>query len=626
MAALDKNIPNSNEDPTNCHSWLENVIFVGKTTLGTGIFGLLIIYLALPKPYLASQFATLSLARGLPGQSQSEVKKEKQGSRLEDVRQQSTIGTAVETEASGSLLIPEEVRRTSSSAVSIQRRESNEPESSTSSWQDPRPFPLGKIKEQEIAPQVQEMTTRVAGSSTGNTTSFGERKEMTTGKNRLIHRPVQPPATARSPRGQALQSSLSDPETFNQSESQSSRRRCSPCSENIFSCCQTTFNSLRRPQTLSISGPAPTVSAQRIAPLRSARTTQSSTLEWDDRLTDDLVQEYFSKPTQDERERFYDECEKKTNPSKMIRVHDSIDHQDTYQLQRANSIALARAAAIDQHINNSNSHLLNDTIPAEGFPEATSREYRAPNYHENLPWQLRLVPNDASQIQPTDIDSYFNMRSHTADITMDQATSQRKQVEKCPQHLRRSQERGRKRLLEVAIKNGNIRTLPVGRDENQNVNNIVAILRHTPQCKFSADKNIATLVERAYQILGWDWPNLENTPISSSLPPNLFSIGQNNVAMGTGNPAGIDWVSTTIGGKKRKTWSLKVMTASIEYEGGKVAEMILVSPDHLHVDKHYEAYDDDGNYLGKMDKDTMLLYAESIPYEDRIALPKKDVK
>lgn len=42
--------------------------------------------------------------------------------------------------------------------------------------------------------------------------------------------------------------------------------------------------------------------------------------------------------------------------------------------------------------------------------------------------------------------------------------------------------------------------------------------------------------------------------------------------------------------------------------------MLLVSQDLLHVDKHYETYDEDGVYLGKMDKDTMLLYEESRPF------------
>ena len=54
--------------------------------------------------------------------------------------------------------------------------------------------------------------------------------------------------------------------------------------------------------------------------------------------------------------------------------------------------------------------------------------------------------------------------------------------------------------------------------------------------------------------------------------------------------------------------------------------MILVSQDHLHVDKHWETYDVQGNYLGIMDKDTMLLYAEALPYEDRVAVREKDVK
>ncbi len=53
-------------------SWLQDVILVGKTVGG---FGLLLLYLAIPKPYLASQFATLSLTRGLSGKSPSEVEK-----------------------------------------------------------------------------------------------------------------------------------------------------------------------------------------------------------------------------------------------------------------------------------------------------------------------------------------------------------------------------------------------------------------------------------------------------------------------------------------------------------------------------------------------------------------------
>ena len=465
---------------TTSHSWLQNVILVGKTTGG---FALLIMYLAIPKPYPASQFATLSLARGLPGQSPSEVEKEKQDARLEDARQESTIGTAVESEASGSIPLPEEVRRTSSSAVSIERRESHVPERSTSSWEDPRPFPLEQIKEQEVAtnaPLVQEMTTGVASSSTPNLPSLAERNQTRAGKSHLIHRTPLSPLTTSSPRGPALQSNVSDPGNLNLSQSQSSRRRrCSPCSESLLSCCQASFNSLRRRPTLALSSPPPAVPAQRMSPLRGVSTdqvsTQSSLLEWDDRLTDDLVEEYFSKPTDNEKVQFFDECLAKTNEAKMNRFYNSVERQEEYQLQRANSLALARAAEIDLHIHNSNSSLLKDTTPTGGFSETSSRDYRAPNYQENIPWQLRLVPKDGTRIQPTDIDAYPRMRSHEGDITINQVTSQRRQVEQCPTHLRLAQEKGRKRLLEAAIKNGHIRTLPMGRDDNQTVQNIVAI-------------------------------------------------------------------------------------------------------------------------------------------------------
>lgn len=91
----------------------------------------------------------------------------------------------------------------------------------------------------------------------------------------------------------------------------------------------------------------------------------------------------------------------------------------------------------------------------------------------------------------------------------------------------------------------------------------------------------------------------------------------------TGNPSDIKWVSITTSGK-RQTWPLRILRESIEYEGGKVKKMLLVSRDYSHVDGHYQVFDHRGNYLGKLDKDTMLLYAESIPHEDRVALHKQD--
>lgn len=592
---------------------------------------MLIIYLAIPKPYLTSQFATLSLTRGLPGQSQSEVEKEKQGGRLEDVRQESTIGTTVESEASGSLLIPEEVRRTSSSEVSIERRESNEPESRTSSWQDPRPLQLERIKEQEIttsAPQVQEMTTGVVGSPTPNLPSLADRNKTKAWKSHLVHTPFLSPSNASSPRGLVLQRNVSDPGSLNPSQSKSSRSRCSPCSDGMFSCCHASFNSLRRPPTLAISGPPPTVRAERLAPVRSAPTNQVSIeREWDDRLTDDLVQEYFSRPTATERQRFYDECHAKTNEPKMTRFDKSIDRQEAHQRRRADSIALARAAEIDRYINNNN-RLLNDTIPVKGSPESssTSRDYRSPNYQQNVPWQLRLVPKDVTKIKPTDLNCYGQMRAHTGDITMNKVASQQNQFDRCPERSKQAQKSGKEELLKAAIAYGTLRTLPAnfdGRHNEQNLANILAILQYEPKCTFSAYKEVAALVEQAYQRLHWAWPTLEKSCISSSLPQQLFSIGHDNINKVAVNHADIRWVSTN---KSGRMWHLKVHKESIVYKGGKVIYMFLLNQDDSHPDRHIETYNSKGVYIGIMDRKTLLIKAESLPFGERVARPEKDVK
>lgn len=92
---------------------------------------MLVIYLSIPKPHLASQFATLLIRSSTASaQFQSDVKKQKEGSTLEDMRQESTIGTALETEASGSGVSGSdvsEIRRTTSSAVSIEPKTSGLP-------------------------------------------------------------------------------------------------------------------------------------------------------------------------------------------------------------------------------------------------------------------------------------------------------------------------------------------------------------------------------------------------------------------------------------------------------------------------------------------------------------------
>ena len=69
------------------------------------------------------------------------------------IGRRASIGTAVETQASGSKLIPGEVRRMSSEAENS--------EIGTGLWQESRPLQLEKIVTDD--PQVPEMTIEVAG-------------------------------------------------------------------------------------------------------------------------------------------------------------------------------------------------------------------------------------------------------------------------------------------------------------------------------------------------------------------------------------------------------------------------------------------------------------------------------
>ena len=46
---------------------VNTLVFLGKTTAGGGAFALFVVYLLIPKPHLAPQFATLSLLRPYPG-------------------------------------------------------------------------------------------------------------------------------------------------------------------------------------------------------------------------------------------------------------------------------------------------------------------------------------------------------------------------------------------------------------------------------------------------------------------------------------------------------------------------------------------------------------------------------
>lgn len=149
-------------------------------------------------------------------------------------------------------------------------------------------------------------------------------------------------------------------------------------------------------------------------------------------------------------------------------------------------------------------------------------------------------------------------------------------------------------------------------------------MRHQPNCTFSAHKEVVLLMEGAYQQLGLPWPSVADSPISSSLPKNIFSIGTDNVNKATENRPDIQWLGTN--NRTGQTWPLKPLKESIVMEKGKVVDKILVNADKSHVIRHYEVYNHTGEYLGIMDNRTQLLNAESIPFSDRIAKAANDVK
>ena len=177
------------------------------------------------------------------------------------------------------------------------------------------------------------------------------------------------------------------------------------------------------------------------------------------------------------------------------------------------------------------------------------------------------------------------------------------------------QYQGKTRLIEVALKCGHLCFLPATLDkydDERGIRNIMAILSAEVNPKFNSHIKVADLVRGAYRRLDKRWPSLENTPLSSFLPRNIFSIGKNNVNHNAIDPPNIRWVSIKPTGKK---WPLKVIKQSIKSPNNKPYGFILVNQDMSYPDNHFEAYNNDGVYLGKMDKDTMLLYAQAIPYK-----------
>ena len=254
--------------------------------------------------------------------------------------------------------------------------------------------------------------------------------------------------------------------------------------------------------------------------------------------------------------------------------------------------------------------------------EETGANYRDKNYEEDIPWQQRLVVIDSTKIESTNVEDLATMASHTGNITLETVASVKKELAAFPQSTRDALKEGRTRVVEVARKKDHLRVLPVifGKHGNhaQNVNNIVTLLNSGEDCIFSANKEVVSLVKEAYGIAGKDWPSLRDTPITNSLQKNLFSIGKDNVGHSAINPKDISWVGKSTRNRSIKR-DLKVIRESIERRGNRKYGMIFVDLDDTHDNMHYEAYNEAGTYLGIMDRNTMLLYADSRPYPYRYA-------
>ena len=634
--------------------WLNTITFLGKTVIEAGVFGLCIIYLLRPKPYLRSQFATLSIrSEAVPAQWDAAAEKQKESSTLDNVRQQSRIGTELQPETSESRSRLEEFRRTTSSAVSIEPRESGAPflrsessEMASSSWEEPRlqdPQQLRTIEEQKIAvdaPEIQEMTTGFSNKS--NVSRFAENRRESLRQRRIPQVPLGNTTPRQSNQVQALQSGTPRPSSSSQSQSETPKRRCSPCTDSVISCFQTTCNPLisraqGHARTLYQSGPPSSPRAQTMVPFRSASTGEASTeniqFPWDSRPTMEIVEEYFTQPDDAAKEAYFNAYTEKLNPEKGERVYTLIDdkekgieRQEKNRYQRENMAALARANEIDPYLQGYKCSLASDTPPEGGFSKSSSRDFRSTKYQENLPWQLRLKPNNESGIKPADMNDYRNTMAHSGPIAMATFESQQKELDRCTSRSKEAQEIGRERAVEVALKCGHLRVLPAtfqSHNHQGDVKNVIIILENQPNCVFSADKDTVLIVKDAFQQLGRPWPGLEDSPISSSLPKHIFSIGEDNVHKDARSHRDLNWVGTNK--NTNKTWPLKVLKSSIEYEQGTPIDMLFVNQDLSHIEKHYEVYDSDGFYLGKMNRNTMLLDAESVPFEDRTAMPKKDV-
>ena len=187
---------------------------------------------------------------------QLDIEKQKEGSPLEDTRQQSTIGTALQSEASGSGILEsnqKEARRTKSSAVSISPRESGLPflksgnsEINSTLVEEPQFSNLEKIEEKETImdpPPIQQMNLGSTGISSANAAQRIGRTE--TARQRQTVRGNKESARSQALRTSSMQGGSAEFGGFNQPDPETPKRRCSPCSDSILSCCTSVTKNYR---------------------------------------------------------------------------------------------------------------------------------------------------------------------------------------------------------------------------------------------------------------------------------------------------------------------------------------------------------------------------------------------
>ena len=283
---------------SDCKYTYNSFVLLGKTMVGAGAFALFVVYLLIPKLHLAPQFATLSIRSGpTSAQLEPEVATKKQEFPPDFTREESTIGTALEAAGSGSGVVTpnvlkgsqteDDVRRTTSSAVSIGPRKSVTESTLGEELLPQESGQLGVVLEQKAATGASEVQEMGRGMGT-NPVSSGRGKETApyqrpfrsrqgfsgnvgAGKSKAERSEVGRSQAGRS-QGLGGGMNLRQPSEVEALQIESSRYTppkrsgCSPWSSSILSCCQSIADRcLGHVRTLGVSGPPAMVPAQRLS-------------------------------------------------------------------------------------------------------------------------------------------------------------------------------------------------------------------------------------------------------------------------------------------------------------------------------------------------------------------------